>query len=120
DAAQALRAADDHAAQVELVRRFRFVLGIEAHDALRFVHGKHDEAAENFALHGMKPELERRDDAEVAAAAAHAPIELRVLLGVCVQELAVRRDDVYAEHVVEREAEAPPDAAEATAEREAA
>ena len=71
-------------------------------------------------LHRVQAELEARHDAEVAAAAAHRPVQVGILLRTRMAELAVRGHDVHGFHVVEREAEAPRDAPEATAEREAA
>ncbi len=68
----------------------------------------------------MQAELEVRHDAEVAAAAADGPVEVRVLVGIRVQQAAVGGHDVHALHVVERKAEAPREPAEAAAEREAA
>ena len=52
-----------------------------------------------------EPELELRDDAEVAAAPSQAPEQLRVLVLRRRQELAGRGDDVSAHEVVAREAE---------------
>ena len=61
----------------------------------------------------MQVELERSHDAEIAAAAAHRPVQVLVLFGARVTELTVRVHDVYRLDVVEREAEAPRQAAEA-------
>jgi hypothetical protein len=77
-----------------------------------------DRASDDFALHRMQLELELRDHAEVAAAAPRTPVELRVLLGARVHELAVRRDDVDGLDVVDRHPELAGDAPEAAAERQ--
>ena len=52
----------------------------------------------------MEPELEARDDAEVAAAAADRPEEVRVALVVDLQDPAVGEDDLGGEQVVDRQA----------------
>ena len=68
----------------------------------------------------MQVEVEAGDHAKVATATAHTPVQLRILLGIGAQDLAAGRDDLHATHVVEREPEATGQAAEATAQREAA
>ena len=68
----------------------------------------------------MQIEIERGDDTEIAAAAAHAPVQLGILLRARAQDLALPGDDLDGAHVVQRKAEAPRDAAEAAAERETA
>ncbi len=68
----------------------------------------------------MKTELQPRDDAEVAAAAAERPEQVRVLLGVDAQELAVRRDDLGGEQVVDGHAVLARQEADAAGERDAA
>ena len=67
----------------------------------------------------MHAVFDRGDDAEISAAAAQAPQEVRVLLFRRAQEVAVRGDDVEGERIVAGEAEAPAEPAEAAAEREA-
>ena len=67
----------------------------------------------------MELELEPRDDAEVAAAAAQAPEQVGVLRLARVDEPAVGGDDVGADEVVAREPELPHRPADAAAEREA-
>ena len=106
-------------AQEQLIGRARLVLGVEVEQLARFADREREVAADDLALHRMQLELEIRHDAEVAAAAAQAPEKLRVLVGARVHELAVGGHDVGAANVVERQAEAPRDAAEAAAEREA-
>ena len=66
----------------------------------------------------MEVELELRHDAEVAAAAAQPPQQLRVLGLAGVDEPPVRGDDVGGDQVVAREAELAHRPADAAAERE--
>ena len=66
----------------------------------------------------MEVELELRDDAEVAAAAAQPPEQVGVVGLARVDEPAVRRDHVGRREVVAREAELPHRPADAAAERE--
>ena len=66
----------------------------------------------------MQAELELGDDAEVPAAAAEAPEEIRVLVGARAHELAVGGDDVGREQVVDREAVLALQPADPAAERE--
>ena len=66
----------------------------------------------------MEVELELRDDAEVAAATAQSPEQVRVVGLARVDEPAVRRDDVGRDEVVAREAELAHRPADAAAERE--
>ena len=68
----------------------------------------------------MEPELVRGHDAEVAAAAAHAPEEIFVLVLARLDEPAVGRDDVRRDQVVAGEAVLGRQPAVAAAEREAA
>src|SRR5690606_25711250 len=63
-------------------------------------------------------ELERGDDAEVAAAAPDRPEQIRVLVGARAAHLAVGGDDLHRKQVVGGEAITPADPAEAAAERE--
>ena len=64
-------------------------------------------------------ELERRDDAEVPAAAAQRPEQV-VVLGLARDEPAVRGDDLGREQVVTREPDAARQVADAAAERQPA
>ena len=64
-------------------------------------------------------ELELGDDAEVAAAAAQAPEQVRVLLVGRSHDLALRRHDARGTQAVDREAVAAHDPADPAAEREA-
>ena len=96
------------------------VLAVELEELAGSLDRKDHVAADDLPLHRVQAELEARHDAEVAAAATHRPVQVGILFRARVAELAVRGHDVHRFHVVEREAEAPRDASEATAEREPA
>lgn len=68
---------------------------------------------------GMELQLERRDDAEVGAGAAHSPEEVGIFVFACMQPAAVGRDQVDGPQVIDREAELALEAAHAAAEGEA-
>src|SRR4051812_43346878 len=68
----------------------------------------------------MQLELELRDHAEVAAAAARCPVEVGVFGRTRVQQLAVCSHDVDGLYAVNRHAELACNAAKATAKRQAA
>ncbi len=68
----------------------------------------------------MQAELETGDDSEVSAAAPNAPVEVRILAGVCPEVTAVRRYYVDGAQVVDREAKAPREAAKTAAQRQTA
>ena len=68
----------------------------------------------------MQGELERRRDAEVAAAAAHGPEEILILERARAGDLAVGQHEIDGLQVVERHAVLGQQPAEAAAEREAA
>ena len=63
-----------------------------------------DEHAARDRVQRVELELEARDDAEVAAAAADRPEEVRVSLIVDLQDPAVGEDDLGGEQVVDRQA----------------
>ena len=63
-------------------------------------------------------ELELRDDPEVAAAAAHAPEEVGVLVRARLHELALGRDEVDRDELVDREPVLAHDPADPAAERQ--
>jgi hypothetical protein len=52
--------------------------------------GKVTDPAIHFALHRVQAEFEIRDDAEISAAATHAPEQIRILLGAGMAKLSVR------------------------------
>jgi hypothetical protein len=62
---------------------------------------------------------EARDDAQVGSGAAHRPEEVVVLVAAGPAHLAVGRDDLDLDQVVDRPAEAPCEVAEAAPERQA-
>jgi len=62
--------------------------------------------------------LDRSDNAEVAPAAAQAPVQVWTLAVIRAYEAAVGSDDVEGRDIVAGEAEAPPEAAEAATERQ--
>ena len=109
-----------HEVRLQLLGRARAEFAVEGEELARALEREHRGARDDLALHRVQAELEVRHDAEVAAAAADGPVEVRVLVGVRVQQAAVGGHDVHALHVVERKAEAPREPAEAAAEREAA
>ena len=72
----------------------------------------------NTMLHRMRLEEEARDDAEVAAAAAQRPEEIRMLLAIRGDEAAVGEDDIGLEEVVDGEPELARQVPGAAAQRE--
>jgi hypothetical protein len=68
----------------------------------------------------MAPERERRDDAEVAAASAERPEEIRLALRIALHDRAVREHDGCRDEVVDRQAVAAREMADAAAERQTA
>ena len=101
---------------VQVVRSRPADFGVGHEQLARAVEGENHRAADHLPLHRVQAELERSHDAEIAAAAAHRPVQVLVLFGARVTELAVRVHDVDRLDVVEREAEAPRQPAEAGAE----
>ena len=82
----------------------------------RAVHRPDEPAGERLG-DGVERDLDRRDDAEAAAAAPERPEEVRVRLGVGPHDLAVGGDDLGGEHARRREAVLPGKPADAAAER---
>ncbi len=70
-------------------------------------------------VHGMRPEHERRNDAEVAATAADRPVEILVLLGAGGDRAPVGQHHVGGQQVVDGEAVLPGQVADAAAQRQA-
>jgi hypothetical protein len=68
----------------------------------------------------VQPELEGGNDAEVTAAPADCPIEIRIFGSGRAHEVACRRDDIGADDIVDRVAERAAEPAESPAESEAA
>ena len=76
-------------------------------------------AAEDDRADRMQPELERRHHAEVAAAAAQCPKEVRVLAGARRADVSVGVHELGGDEVVARETVCAGEPAESAAEREA-
>src|SRR5262245_57493137 len=74
----------------ELVRRARDEVAVEGEDLTGSRRGVQDEAGEDGRPDSVQLILERRDDAEVAAAAAEAPEEVGVRPAMPVWLLAPR------------------------------
>ncbi len=86
-----------------VVRQLRGPLAECAQHVSRTVPAEHHHSAENSA-HRMQRELEARDDAEVAAAAAKAPQQVRSFALAGSDDFTGRRDDVRTDQVVAGEA----------------
>ena len=87
--------------------------------ALRLGERVDDKAAEKIRTDLVKTELELRDHAEVAAAAAERPEEIRVLAGAGAHDIALGGDDLGGFEVVDRHAVLAAEPAEAPAQRQA-
>ena len=72
------------------------------------------------SVHGLKLIAEARHHAEVAAAAPDRPEQLGVRRRVHMEDLAVRRDDLGRENVIDRQTVLSDQVSDATAERDAA
>ena len=77
--------------------------------------GRQDQHAADDRVDLVQPELEPGRDAEVAAAAADRPEQVRVRLGVHAQELAVGGHDLGGQQVVDRQAVLADEVADAAA-----
>lgn len=81
------------------------VVGDELADPLhhlwRSLDRKHHGAVEDRCVQRMEPELERRRDAEVRTRAAQPPEQVRILVLARAHLLAVGRDEVDADQVVD-------------------
>ena len=102
----------------QLVGQLAHPVAVEAQHLLGAVAREEDRAGQHHRADRVQPELERRRDAEVAAAAAQAPEQLGVLVLAGVHELAVGGDDVGADQVVAGQADLAHEPADAAAERE--
>jgi hypothetical protein len=98
--------------------RFRGDIAVETQHLTRLRERPDDIAAENDRIHLVQPVFDRGDDAEIAAAAAQAPVKIRIFLVARPQEPPIGGDDIKRGHIVTGEAEAAPQPAEAAAERE--
>jgi hypothetical protein len=79
----------------------------------------HHETREDLRARGMQVELELRHDAEVAAAAADGPEQIRMMIAVHGEHARVGSHEPRAAQVVDREAVLARGPAEAAAERQA-
>ena len=103
--------------RAQLVRR-RLGLRDEAGDHLG--RRGEDEQAADDRVDRVEPVLQARDDAEVAAAAAQRPEQLRLGLGVHAAQPPVRGDDLRREQVVDGQPVLAHEEADAAGERDAA
>ena len=81
---------------------------------------RQDEDPAEDLVDRLEPELEPRGDAEVAAASAQGPEQVRVALRVDVPDLAVGRDHLGGQQLVDRQAVLAHEEAHAAAEGDAA
>ena len=93
---------------------------VPAQDLRELLDRPHRRAGDDGRSDRVRAELELRDDAEVPAAAAQRPEQLRVLVGARVHLRAVGQHDVGADEAVDGQAEAAREVADAAAEREPA
>ena len=92
-----------HEHDAELVGRVRGELAQEPQDLRRLVERPVDGPAQHDRADRVQVVLERGGDAEVAAAAAQAPEQLRLRAGVDAQPLPVGGDQVDRAQVVDGE-----------------
>jgi hypothetical protein len=95
-------------------------LAVEAHHLGRLLDRPERRPGHHRLADVVRTELERGDDAEVAAAPAQGPEQLGVLVGAGVHLRAVGEHDVGADEAVDREAEASCQVAEPATERQPA
>ena len=86
----------------QLIGRRGDELPVEAQHLAGILERMEDRSGQHDRPHGVKPVLERGDDAEVAAAATDAPEEVRVLILAGGENLAVGRHQVDRDQVVYR------------------
>ena len=103
----------------ELLGRVLDEVAVEPEHGLRVLELEQDRSAVDLA-HRVQPELERRDDAEVAAAAADRPEQVVVLVLAGGELRPVGGDDLRRDEVVAGQADAARQVADPAAEREAA
>ena len=109
---------DDHHA--ELVRRVRSELPESPQHLGRLVQRPVDRSAEDDRPDRVQVVLERRGDAEVAAAATQPPEQLRISLGVDAPARTVGGDEVDGPEVVDGEPVLAHEVPETAAERQPA
>ena len=106
-------------ARRQLIRAVGDPIAIEAKKLWGILHPPEDGAGEYLRPDRVQLELELRDDAEVAAATAHAPEKIFVVVFTCVHELAFGGDQVHRGQVVDRQPVLPHQEADPTAQGEA-
>ena len=102
----------------KLVRGFGDELAVALQHRLRLGDRVDDEAAQHVGPDRVEPELEAGDHAEVAAAAAESPEQVRVLGRARAHHLTCRSHDLGGLEVVDRHAVLATEPAEATAQRQ--
>jgi hypothetical protein len=98
----ALRRREQCRIRLRLVRQRAAKVAIETQHVARLIERIEHHAAEHLRHH-VEPKLDRRDDAEVSAAAAERPKELLVRHGARAVELPVGGHDLGADQIVDRE-----------------
>jgi hypothetical protein len=97
-------------------QRLRCGIGLGEEGVDRLSRCRQQQHPAHDPFHVVEAQPEPRRHAEVAAAAADRPEQVGVRLGVDTQELALRRDDVGGEQVVDRETVGPDEVADTAAE----
>ncbi len=87
----------------DVLRRVGDKVQIPAQDRLRLVNGPDDRATIDRA-DGLGLKQEGGDDAEVTAAAAHGPEEVRVFVLAGGHESPVGQNDIHGQQVIDRQA----------------
>src|SRR5262249_16043108 len=85
----------------ERVRRAAGKRRPEGEGLARSVQGMSDKSSIEFA-DLMHAKLERRHDAEIAAATSQPPEQIRVLLGACFHEATIRSDEIGGDEIIAR------------------
>ena len=102
----------------KLLRRRRHEVSIELQDFASAIAREEDHSAEH-GVDGLQLILEGRHDAEISAAAAQGPEQVRVFIGAGADEFAVGGHDLEGSNVVDGEAVLSDQPAGAAAERQA-
>ena len=102
----------------QLVRRLRDPVAVEAQDLPGLLHRPEQRPCQHLRAERHAAELELRDDPEVAAAPAHAPEEICVLVRARLDELSVGGHEIHRDELVDRQSVLAHDPADPAAERE--
>ena len=108
-----------HDPHAELVRRALDEVAVLPQDLFCLAHREHDQARRHFRADRVQSELELGHDAEIAAAAAQRPEEVRVLRLRSRAEFRRQRSRLRREQIVDGHSVLARQPAEAAAEREA-